>query len=167
MAPYRQNDTSPVLKRLWLEDYRKRPPSEAGLSLPTNTQRKSGKPSIRLWPKILRKEVHILFSTFQAFTQTRWHKRRDGTPSFHRHTMFKLYQKFRHELEFAEQPFHHVRDDFDFGFSASLSSSWRPFVALQSPAPLHNVVQPSAKGSRASDTNGYIETVRMDGLLQR
>ena len=69
-------------------------PSEAQPYPPTSTQRKSEKPTFRLWPKRLRKEVHILFSTFQLFTQTKWHKRRDPTPRS-RGTMLKVYQNYR------------------------------------------------------------------------
>ena len=94
MAPYRQNDTSPVLERLWLEDYRKKSASEARLSLPTSTQRKSGKPTFRLWPKSLREEVHFPFSTFSAIHTNKVTQERDGTPSFQRHTKFKLYRNF-------------------------------------------------------------------------
>ena len=57
------NDPSPVLE----QNCRKRPSKRSSalfLSLPTCTQRKSGKPNFRLWPSRLRKEVYILFSTF-------------------------------------------------------------------------------------------------------
>ena len=40
--------------------------SEAPLSLPIYTQQRSRKPTFPLWPSRLRKEVHILFSTFKA-----------------------------------------------------------------------------------------------------
>ena len=36
--------------------------------------------------------VHVLLSIFYLFTQTRWHKRKEGTPSLQRHAMSKLYQ---------------------------------------------------------------------------
>ena len=42
----------------------KDPPSEAQPSFPTCTQRKLGNQSFRLWPSHLRREGHILFSTF-------------------------------------------------------------------------------------------------------
>ena len=62
VAPHRQNDTSPVLERLWLAE--RDTLSEAQLSPPTCSRRKSGKQTFRLlWPSHLRKEVHILFST--------------------------------------------------------------------------------------------------------
>ena len=34
----------------------------------------------------------------QLFTQTRWHKRKEGTPSFQKHTMFKPDQENRRKL---------------------------------------------------------------------
>ena len=51
---------------------------------------------------------------------------RDGTPSFQRHTVFTLYQNFDTCQNLRGSPFHHVRDDFDLGFSASLSGSSAP-----------------------------------------
>ena len=36
-----------------------------------------------------RKEVHILFSTFKTIHTARWHKRKEGTCPFHKHTMLK------------------------------------------------------------------------------
>ena len=76
------------------EDHRKKSPSEARLSLPTCTQRKSGKPSFRLWPSHLRKEVHFLSSTFRALHTNKVTPERDGTPSFQIHTEFTLHHNF-------------------------------------------------------------------------
>ena len=53
-------------------------PSEA--SLPTCTHRKSGKPSFRLWPSRLRKEVHVLPAAFLKYSQRGDTKEREGHP---------------------------------------------------------------------------------------
>ena len=69
--------------------------AEFSPSPPTCTQRKSA--IFRLWPSHLKKKKRHTSSSqpSKLFTRTRWQKGRDRTPSLQRHTMFKLYQKFR------------------------------------------------------------------------
>ena len=65
-------------------------PSEAQLSVPTCTQRKSRKPTFRLWPSRFRKGALPLFNPSKLFTQTGWHKGKEETPSFQRQTMSNI-----------------------------------------------------------------------------
>ena len=69
-------------------------PSSAQLSLPTCTQRKSGNQSSDCGHHTFDKRYTSSSQPSKLFTQTRWHEGRDGTPSFRRHTLFKLYQHF-------------------------------------------------------------------------
>ena len=75
--------------------------NRAKLSLPTCAQRKSGNQSSDCGHHTFEKRYTSSFQPSELLTQTRWHKRRDGTPSFQRHTMFKMCQNF--ETSFPER----------------------------------------------------------------
>ena len=73
-------------------------PSEAQLSLPTCTQRKASK-----------RGTHPLLN-FQSYSHTQGGtKEGDGTPSFQRHTMFKLYPNFE-----GNRPANSTQKDMSF-----------------------------------------------------
>ena len=69
--------------------------NQAKLSpLPTCTQRKAGNQSFDCGHHTFKKRYASSSQPSNKFTQTRWHKGRDWTPSFQRHTMFRLYPNF-------------------------------------------------------------------------
>ena len=52
-------------------------------------------PTFRLWPSHFRKEVHILVSTFFFFLQKQGGTKKDGAPSFQKHTMLNCITFFK------------------------------------------------------------------------
>ena len=87
------NDTSPVLERLWLEKIHQKETNQAKVSslFPRAHIESQENPSFRLWPSRFRKVARPPSDLLNFSQNKEAHKRNEGTPSFQRrHTMFKL-----------------------------------------------------------------------------
>ena len=124
-------------------------PSEARLSLPTSTQRKSGKPTFRLWPRSRRKEVHFLFSTFLSCSHKQG-DRREGRDTLIPEThQVQTVSKFRRkrtslltqkDMSFPSFPFCYTRHAQNPKQPRLLSTS---FPGTTSPEPRGSSMLPS------------------------
>ena len=84
-----------MLERQRLENHGKRPTKRGSASslFPSATSKvKKNHPS-DCGPHAYERRDTSSYQLFKVYT-TKWHKRKEGTPSFLRHTLFRLYQKF-------------------------------------------------------------------------
>ena len=88
------NDTSPVQERLGLGKTKER--NQAKLSPPVHvhTAKVRKNPPSDSGHHAFERKCTSSLRPSKLFIQTGWHKRKEGTPSFQSHTMFKLDQNF-------------------------------------------------------------------------